>query len=291
MPSSEYLVLSALLLILGITIGSRLSPKSHLAKKSLTAELNESRDSTEPEILDKFQIMKKFNNDTWERKAYNAFAAKLGDKEKIFPCIYASKGYRDNDLLYLFLPSEDITERRNVLTAARAILAYVPNSHKYGLNTSLVFLTPNSDKKRNVEDYHKLFWTFLKSLRQLDPKPWPPNISEETMTNRWCFCFDGKPAFLAVLTPAHEKRKSRHLPNFCFVYQPRWVFELLLTTDAKREAALKNVRALIDKYDYPLVHSPDISNFGDEGCTEAKEYFIYDENRPAVSPWPTLLAP
>lgn len=136
-----------------------------------------------------------------------------------------------------------------------------------------------------------LFWTFLKSLRQLDPKPWPPNISEETTSNRWCFCFEGKPAFLAVLTPAHEKRQSRYLPYFCFVYQPRWVFELLLTTEAKREAALKNVRGLIDKYDYPLVHSPDIANFGDEGTSESKEYFIYDENRPAVSPWPTLLAP
>ena len=171
-------------------------------------------------------------------------------------------------------PSEDPSERRNVLSVARAILAYVPNSHKYGLNTSLVVLTPNSQKKRSVEGYHKLFWTFLKSLRQLDTKHWPPNISEETMSNRWCFCFGGKPAFLAVLTPAHEKWQSRYLPYFCFVYQPRWGFELLLTTEAKRESALKNVRGLIDKYDYPLVHSPDIANFGDEGSSESKEYFI-----------------
>ena len=240
---------------------------------------------------DRYQIVKQFSEDTWQRQAYDAFAAKLGDKERIFPCIYASKGWKDNDLLYMFLPSEDITERRNVLSVARAILAYVPSSHKYGLNTSLVVLTPTSSKSRTVDDYHTLFWQFLKSLRQLDPKPWPPNVVDECESNRWCMCFDGKPAFMAVLTPAHEKRKSRHLPNFCFVYQPRWVFELLLTSREKRDAVLKNVRGLIDKYDYPLPHSPDISNFGDEGCSEAWEYFIYDENRRARAPWSTLLAP
>lgn len=239
----------------------------------------------------RYQVEKQFSDDTWERQAYNAFGAKLSSKEKIFPCIYASKGFKDNDLRYMFLPTEDASERRNVLSVARALLTYIPSSHECGLNTSLVILTPNSQKKRTVEDYHKIFWTFLKSLRQIDPKPWPSNISEETMTNRWCFCFNGKPSFLAVLAPAFEKRQSRHLPNFAIVYQPRWVFELLLTTDAKRESALNHVRGLIDKYDYPLPHSPDISNFGEEGCSEAKEYFIYDENRPAVCPWPTLLAP
>lgn len=241
----------------------------------------------------RYQVMKEYGHDTWQRQAYEAFAAKLSDKERIFPCIYASKGWKDNDLIYMFLPSEDITERRNVLTVARAILAYVPTSYQYGLNTSLVVLTPppNPTKLRTVEAYHALFWQFLKSLRQLDPKPWPPNISDECESNRWCMCFDGRPAFLAVLTPAHSARKSRHLSNFCFVYQPRWVFELLLTTPAKREAALKHVRGLIDKYDYPLPHNPDISNFGDEGCSEAWEYFIYDENRRARAPWRTLLAP
>jgi len=118
--------------------------------------------------------MKKFDKDTWQRKAYDAFAAKLGDKEKIFPCIYASKGWKDNDLIYMFLPSEDCTERTNVLSVARAILAYHPRSHRYGANTSLVVLTPNSKKKRTIEDYHKLFWTFCKSLRQLDPSPGRP---------------------------------------------------------------------------------------------------------------------
>jgi len=304
---SEYLALSLFALIIGITVGSsgtiaKLFQKAqYVGKSSTEIEANkranivrpDSKDSTELELLNKYEIMKKFPASTWQRQAYDAFAAKLGDKERIFPCIYASKGWKDNDLLYMFLPSEDISERRNVLQIARAVLSYVPESHKYGLNTSLVIITPNSEKtaSRTVEDYHKIFWTMLKSLRQLDPKPWPSNISDETESNRWCFCFDGKPAFLAVLTPAHEKRKSRHLQNFCFVYQPRWVFELLLTTDEKRAAALKNVRGLIDKYDYPLPHSPDIANFGEEGSSESKEYFIYDENRSATAPWKTLLAP
>lgn len=212
-------------------------------------------------------------------------------KDRIFPCIYATKGYKENDLRFMFLASEDVSERRNVGLIARAILAYVPTSHDYGLNTSLVILTPNSDKNRSVDDYHKLFWAFLKSLRQLDPKPWPANISEDTDDPRWCFCFDGKPAFMAVLTPAHERRHSRYLPYFCLVYQPRWIFELLLSTQQKREMALKTVRGLINKYDDPLTHSPDMSNFGDPGTTESRQYFILDENKTAFCPYPTLLAP
>lgn len=213
-------------------------------------------------------------------------------KDKIFPCIYATKGYKENDLLFMFLASEDLSERHNVEMIARAILAYVPSSHDYGLNTSLVILTPqNPSKTRTVDDYYKLFWAFLKSLRQLDPKPWPPNISEDTDNARWCFCFDGKPAFMAVLTPAHHDRHSRYLPYLCLVYQPRWIFELLLSTQQKRETALKTVRGLINRYDDPLPHSPDMSNFGDPDTTESRQYFVLDENKTAVCPYSTLLAP
>lgn len=178
----------------------------------------------------------------------------------------------------------DLSERQNVRIIARANLAYIPKSQSYGVNTSLVILTPNSEKNRNVDEYHKLSWAFLKSLRQLDPKPWPPNISEDTNDPRWCFCFDGKPAFLAVLTPAHHQRHSRYNPNLTIVYQPRWIFELLLSTEQKRVQALKTGRGLVDKYDAPLTHSPHMSNLGDPSKTESRQYFILDENIPANCP-------
>ncbi|KAI4211150.1 MAG: hypothetical protein LQ351_006050 [Letrouitia transgressa] len=291
---------------MGLTIassgacGSQLSnllPQPKEVQPITDLSTTEGKEGSEPELLNngidfanisagRYEFMKKFDKNTWQHKAYDAFAAKLGEKEKTFPCNYASKGWRDNNLIYTFLPSEDCTERTNVLAVARAILAYQPNSHKYGCNTSLVVLTPNSKKKRMIEEYHSLFWGFCKPLRQIDPKPWPSHISEDTESNRWYMCFDGKPAFIAVLTPAHEKRRTRYLPNFCFVWQPRWVFKLLLTSDEKRAATLKNVRGLIDKYDYPLPHSPDFSNFGDPESSEAKEYFIWDENRPATAQMP-----
>jgi FPC/CPF motif-containing protein YcgG len=81
-----------------------------------------------------------------------------------------------------------------------------------------VLICPALSKERTVEEYHGLFWSFLKRLRQLDPKPWPEVILQDTSDSKWCISFDGVEAFFAVLTPAHKQRLSRYSENFVMVY-------------------------------------------------------------------------
>jgi FPC/CPF motif-containing protein YcgG len=234
------------------------------------------------------QILEQFSRDSWQLQAYEAFAEKLGDRKRIFPCIYATKGLRADELAFVFLEYQDPTTPEAIEKYAKAILAYDYKSHDYGDNTSLVVLYPDTAEQHTVEEYHSQFWAFLKGLKRLDPKPWPGHINENTDSPFWAMCFDGKMSFWAVLTPAHSRRRSRYLPNLAIIYQPRWIFEELLSTDAKRTAALETVRGLIDKYDDPLPKSPDLGNFGQLGKSESYQYFSMDENITQPCPYEKL---
>ena len=187
----------------------------------------------------------------------------------------------------MFLPSEDISNTLIARIAAKAILSYHSNMQSRGRNTSLVLICPPPSIDRTVDEYHRLFWSFLHTLRRLDPKPWPANIPQDTEAERWCFNFDGVSTFIAVLTPAHKKRKSRYAPNLCMVYQPRCIFEKLFTSEKIRKSATKAVRGLVDKYD-DIPRSPDISDYAAAGTTESRQYFLLDENTPAKCPFDNL---
>ncbi|MCJ1269073.1 hypothetical protein MMC22_008962 [Lobaria immixta] len=223
-----------------------------------------------PELLDNHMVERKYASNTWERQAYDVFAVKMSAKANIFPCLYGSKGYKDNNLLYLFLPSDNVAKKEVADICARAIRAY------------------NRGTNRTVDGYQKLFWALLKELRKLDSEPWPKEITENTDSEYWRFCFDNQSAFWAVFTSAHIQRHSRHLPNFCLIYQPSWTLDRLLNTDAKRKSITEKIRGLVDEYDHPLICSPDVSNYGELGTTESREYYLLDENKTAICPYPTL---
>ncbi|KAL8908721.1 MAG: hypothetical protein Q9171_005334 [Xanthocarpia ochracea] len=171
--------------------------------------------------------------------------------------------------------------------AATAILEYHAEARSLGRNTSLVIMAPPPTRERSVDEYHHLFWAFLKALRKLDPKPWPKDIPEDTYAQTWCFNFDDTPAFIAVLTPAHRDRLSRYAANFCMVYQPRYLFDALFTSDKNRLSATATVRGLVDRYDR-IPRSPDISDYALPGTTESRQYFLLDVNETAKCPYPTL---
>lgn len=224
---------------------------------------------------------------TWQRQAYDDFTGALIAKDKIFPCIYGTKGYKANELDFLFLDSENLNDLDIAKVGAKAIVEYHKVLKSRGRNISLVLLCPPPTVERSVEEYHKLFWSFLKRLRQLDPKPWPAKIPHETLDRMWCMNFDGMEAFFAVLTPAHKQRLSRHAPNFAMVYQPRLIFDVIFKDARYRESATKTVRGLVDKYD-KIPHSPDISDYAIEGTTESRQYFLLDKNEPAQCPYENL---
>ncbi|KAF4636623.1 hypothetical protein G7Y89_g1461 [Cudoniella acicularis] len=235
----------------------------------------------------RYQVEETYSTDTWQRQAYDDFTRALIAKDKTFPCIYGTKGYKSNELDFLFLSSEDLNDIETAKVGAKAILEYHKILHKRGRNISLVLICPPPTKERTVEEYHLLFWSFLKRLRQLDPQPWPENIPHNTEDEKWCMNFDGKEAFFAVQTPAHKQRLSRFAPNFAIVYQPRFIFDVVFKDPRYRESATKMVRGLLDRYD-AIERSPDISDYAVEGTTESRQYFLLDRNVAAVCPYERL---
>lgn len=162
---------------------------------------------------------------------------------------------------------------------ARALAAYLTASRSIGPNTSLVILCAGAEagSERSLDWYNDGFWTLLRGLRLVDPKPWPADIPTHTDSARWTFCFDGVPLFPVALTPLHEKRRSRWAPNFVIALQPKWVLDLLLGTPEKRLQATKKVRTLLEKYDDVPV-SPDLTAYGEEGTSEKNQLFLLDDN-------------
>lgn len=90
-----------------------------------------------------------------------------------------------------------------------------------------------------------------------------------------------------IQTPAHQVRRSRYAPGLTIVFRPKWIFDILFSTDAKRAGALAKVRALLAKYD-PIPVSPELKDYGEAGSRESKQYFLLDENEPASCPFERL---
>ena len=234
--------------------------------------------------------------ETWQRQAYESLKSILIARNagaKRFPCIYATSGYKHNEHRYIFLPSDDPTEPRNLRLLASAMRAYLPLSHHLGPNTSLVIIHPpppassDDNTKPSVDSYRRKFWTLLRGLRSCDLRPWPQDIPPQTDNAKWAFCFDGVPWFPAAMTPAHQRRQSRHAPFFTVAMQPKWVFDNLFRTPETRRAAVEKVRRLMDGFDGVDV-SPDLSAYGTEGTTEAHQYFLLDENTRSFCPFADL---
>lgn len=231
--------------------------------------------------LTRSQVTAAFPQGTWQRNAYEDYKAVLLDETIIYPCIYATKGFKSDDQLYLFIDSDDLSDPRHIRTLAKGLAIYLPRARQLGPNTSLVLLAKqNGDNSRTVEEYNTLFWELLNGLAKLDYKPWPSTIPRDIDTDKWCFCFGGEKFFTVIQTPAHEVRRTRYAPGLTIVFQPKWIFDILFSTDAKRVSAIAKVRTLLTKYD-PIPVSPELKNYGEKGSRESKQYFLLDENIPA----------
>ncbi|EGN97112.1 hypothetical protein SERLA73DRAFT_183718 [Serpula lacrymans var. lacrymans S7.3] len=233
------------------------------------------------------QVAATHKEGTWQRQAYEDYKGVLLNEDLIFPCIYATKGFKTDDQLYLFIDSDDLSDPRHIRSLASALSDYLPQAHGLGPNTSLVLLAKQNNQPCTVDEYNDQFWKLLNGLAKLDNKPWPTDVPRDIDTDRWCFCFGGEPFFTVIQTPAHQVRHSRYAKGLTIVFQPKWIFDILFSTDAKRAGALSKVRSLLVKYD-PIPVSPELKNYGDDGSREAKQYFLLDENLPASCPYEQL---
>ncbi|KAF4443041.1 ycgG [Fusarium acutatum] len=252
-----------------------------------TDDVNETRSSSQAELLTRNEVESRFDKDTWQGLAYQDFKSTIlakGSGMKTFPCVYATMGYRSDDHRYVFLHSENPSEPRNVRKVALALAAYLRISTSLGPNTSLVIICAPSEKQRTVEEHNQTFWDMLRGLRICDPRPWPEDIPQDTEDAKWTFCFNGEAVFPVMLTPAHQKRWSRHMSVPVIAMQPKWVLDNLLGTPEKRKAAQSKVRSLLQKYDTIGV-SPDLTAYGATGTSEARQLCLQDKNESVQCPY------
>ncbi|KAF7976233.1 hypothetical protein HWV62_7262 [Athelia sp. TMB] len=238
-------------------------------------------------LLTREQVEKLHKQGSWERQVYDEYVSVLLDKERVFPCIYATKGFKTDDQRYLFIDSDDLADPRHARDLAAALAIYLPQSRQLGANTSLVLLSKHNPRPRSMETYKNAFWMLLNNVASLDKKPWPENVPRDIDTDRWCFCFGGEPFFAVIQTPAHQTRASRHADSLTVVFQPKWIFDVLFSSEAKKVGAIGKVRTLLAEYD-PIPASPDLMTYGDSGSRESKQYFLLDENSPASCPFSVL---
>lgn len=164
-------------------------------------------------------VEEQFDHNTWQRAAYEDYVRILLDKQRIFPCIYATKGYNGDEQRFVFADSDDLSTSKNIRALAQALSSYLPKSRALGPNTSLVLLCKLNPTPRAIEEYHSEFWKLLDGVAQLDNVPWPSHIPKDVDTDNWCFCYNGQPFFSVVQTPAHQVRQSRHAPGLTIVFQ------------------------------------------------------------------------
>jgi uncharacterized protein len=144
------------------------------------------------------EVEANFAEGTWQRQAYNSYIATLLDEDRIFPCIYATKGYKGNEQRFMFVDNDDLSEQRHAEALAAALDAYLPSARQLGPNTSLVFLAKHNSKPRTMEEYLDGFWRLLNNLAELDRKAWPDAIPKDIDNDKWCLCYGGEPFFTVI---------------------------------------------------------------------------------------------
>ncbi|KAJ3552773.1 hypothetical protein NP233_g12797 [Leucocoprinus birnbaumii] len=291
--TSSYLFGGALLALVGLVAYDRLpvilkelTNKTEEAKTTIGRTLTTAA-PTKP--LTRAQVTEMYPEGTWQRTAYDDYVRVLLDEELIFPCIYATKGFKADNQVYVFIDSDDLSDPRHIRTLASGLADYLPKARSLGPNTSLVLLAKQNPNPRTVDEYQNLFWKLLDGCAKIDKKPWPADIPTTIDDAKWCFCFGGEPFFTVIQTPAHQQRRTRYAKGVTIVFQPKWIFDILFSSDAKRASALSKVRALLAKYD-PIPVSPDLKNYGEPDSREFQQYFLMDENVPATTPYKKLSA-
>lgn len=230
--------------------------------------------------MDKSGVEQSFKNSAWQKVIYNEIASALSSSERKFPCIFGTSGFKMDQLRYAF--ADEITAG----ALAELLAAYLPKARSYGSNTSLVVMErPRS--VQTMEDYQLHFWSLLRELRKLDTVEWPRCIPEAIDDPMWEFCFNGEPIFVVCNTPAHLMRQSRRSSAFMLTFQPRWVFDTILSTPEAAELAFAKVRKLLERYDF-VERSPSLGLYGDSNNREAHQYFLSDDASPAACPFSSL---
>ncbi|MGB7433121.1 MAG: YqcI/YcgG family protein [Ahrensia sp.] len=235
---------------------------------------------TEVKLMKSNQVLETFNRKSWQYTVYKEFEATLLSESRSFPCIYGIAGMQSQQLRFGFSDSMEPSE------VAALLSEYLPNARHYGRNTSLVIFS-KPEAVVSVEDYEHRFWMLLKDTHMYDGKEWPTSIPCELDHPGWEWCFGGEPIFVVCNTPAHINRQSRRASSFMVTFQPRWVFDAILGTEAKSEKVLAAIRDRLNSFDF-IDPSPALGRYGQTENREFAQYFLDDTNSEIKCPYASL---
>lgn len=228
--------------------------------------------------LYKDEVHSRMQLEPWEKKALEAYEAKMTDKDKPFPCIPATIGYSTNQLRYGFI--SDPRERASIFELAKIMETYTKEAKGFGNYTSLIIFYEVPEEMKieyTVEEFEQFFWQQLGGLSAIDGMDWPEEIPTDPHNPIWEFCFHGEKYFMYCATPAHEKRQSRHFDTMMLAITPRWVLKEFGKNESYAKNIKRQIRKRLAKYDSISIH-PDLNSYGSDDNFEWRQYFLRDDD-------------
>ena len=230
-------------------------------------------------------MIEKFPPTTWERQSFEQFRRLLLVQEpQIYPCVYATKGFKAREHLYAFCATDQLSDSKWLPVVAGILRSYAERSKTLGPMTSLVILTPCLSQSRSLLEYYHIYWNTLRGIANLDDHTWPDDVPQAMDSTAWCYCFHGQKFVSLALNPSYTSRRSRYCPCSCIAFQPVNVFQKLMPTPQKAQLAFDKVRELSQVFD-EIEYSPDVIATGDGVGSAANMFFLNDNNKPSRPPF------
>jgi FPC/CPF motif-containing protein YcgG len=213
----------------------------------------------------------------WHRSAFDDISSRLTDPG--FPCLFSRNAFRKGIVRFIFVESSD---RRGIRHLADGLTRYVDLSTSWDgrldtANPLMVVFAEDAVGSQTVDGYHAFGWQILSALHDIDPAPWPEQVTRNPESPEWSMCFNGMPLFCNMSSPAHEKRRSRNLGRFfVMVINPRERFDVFAGDTPSGRNVRANIRARIDRYD-DNPHSRHLGSYG-HGALEWLQYGLAEDN-------------
>jgi N-omega-hydroxy-L-arginine synthase len=214
---------------------------------------------------------------SWRASAVQDVAERLSDFR--FPCIFSRNAFKKGTVQFVLV---DQLGTCGMQALAAALEEFVRGSRDWdgrvdSARPLVVIFSRSVTGERTLDGYHDFGWDVLQRLHALDPGPWPDAVSLDPQDPSWSMCFAGMPLFVNMSTPAHSRRRSRHLGRcFAFVVNPRERFDVLAGDTPRGRKTRETIRRRVDRYD-DVPHSPDLAAYG-SGATEWQQYEVLDDN-------------
>ncbi|WP_050478196.1 YqcI/YcgG family protein [Herbaspirillum rhizosphaerae] len=199
-----------------------------------------------------------------------------------YPCFFGTQAEKRGEMFYSYVAGDDIA----LLPQTMAKFAELSVQPEYQKNNIAIFFEPDPEPLTHAQ-YHQRFWNILQYLHDQDNDPsadYHPDPSDPA----WEFTFAALEMFVVCACPSFRARHSRNLgPGMVLLFQPRSVFVDKVTNRVIGVQARNEVRRRLLKWDDIPAH-PDLGFYGDPGNLEWKQYFLPDENTPALDKCPFL---